>query len=236
MTSLQLFLFGAVGGCCPTIAKLAAYYSANPKSELPALGTYIGLILFALLGGIIARAFATGEMKAALAAGIAAPALVTNILAGAASSATSPNPVGVDQITENTWFVSAAHAQLVSEVSPELAQFSGESQGLVTIEPNITGGGAPRDSTIYFSWGTQDGESLGEIPGWLSATQSQSIAIPPGATTLSIGGETISTEELLRDGGVLSLKVETAPTIGGDFLWALGAQRSYAIQDIQVER
>ena len=47
----SLFGFGALGGVMPTVASLASTFVAVPETPLPAFGMYLGLVLWAFIGG-----------------------------------------------------------------------------------------------------------------------------------------------------------------------------------------
>jgi hypothetical protein len=77
-----LFLFGAFGGIMPTLANLATTYVAIPATPMPAVGLLFGLALFAVIGGGVALTNTSREIRQAIFAGIAAPAIMTSIIAG----------------------------------------------------------------------------------------------------------------------------------------------------------
>ena len=84
--------WGAVGGALPTISKVAGTYGANFAAPAPEWrGVLIAIALYAGIGSVVARAMDNPEMKQALFAGIAAPAIVASILAGVTDSR-SVNP------------------------------------------------------------------------------------------------------------------------------------------------
>jgi hypothetical protein len=67
----------------PTIGRLAGTYAADFATPDPAwFGVFMALLLYAIVGAVMARALGTGEMKQALFAGIAAPAIVLSVLNG----------------------------------------------------------------------------------------------------------------------------------------------------------
>ena len=80
MPKLQIICYGALGGCCPTIAKLGSHYSAQWDASPPGMGVFLALLSFAILGSIIAIAADPRTLKAAIFAGIAAPGIVTSIM------------------------------------------------------------------------------------------------------------------------------------------------------------
>src|SRR4051812_34079531 len=78
-----MIVWGAIGGALPTLARIAAASGTAVDSPIPNLGVLIGLALYAVIGGIVARAMENPEMKHSLFSGIAAPAIVASLLTGA---------------------------------------------------------------------------------------------------------------------------------------------------------
>jgi hypothetical protein len=81
--TLGLHLVAGVRGIMPTLAKLAGVYVTSPSEPLPGIGLYFGLLLFFVIGLFVATALAQRTLKDFFIAGICAPALITNIVAGA---------------------------------------------------------------------------------------------------------------------------------------------------------
>jgi hypothetical protein len=74
-------LHGALsGGMLPTLGKVAGTFGANFDAPMPNLvGVSIALGLYAILGSIMARVIGNSDLKQAVVAGIAAPAMVVSI-------------------------------------------------------------------------------------------------------------------------------------------------------------
>ena len=82
-----MLMWGAMGGVLPTIAKIASGFAANFDAPFPnAVGVLIALGGYAFLGAVIGRAMGNPDMKQALIAGIAAPAILTNVVNGVSES------------------------------------------------------------------------------------------------------------------------------------------------------
>ncbi|MDE4134490.1 hypothetical protein PXK00_15325 [Phaeobacter sp. QD34_3] len=234
MSPIKMFTYGAVGGCCPTVAKLAATYTTHPETSPPAVGLYFGLALFAILGGIIARGFSTPEVKAALVAGIAAPAIVTNALTGATdpdshSSSLVTASIESQDIRGSSW-IAAAHAQTPAPSPMDPTTVLG-AETTVEVTP-VVRGGQPNQSGLPFSWHTENDQ---EIHGQISLQAPQQLAIPPGANSLSILGAEMTIEQLQQQQNRLDIEITTSPTLGGDLLWALGGKRSYQIEQVDIK-
>jgi len=83
----SMFGWGAIGGALPTLGKIAGTYGANFDAPPPrVLGVLIAIALYGMIGAIIARAIGNPDVKQALFAGIAAPAIVISVLTGASDS------------------------------------------------------------------------------------------------------------------------------------------------------
>lgn len=226
---ITIFLFGAFGGCCPTIAKLASFYTTNPAGGLPQLGTYIGLALFGILGAIIAVGFGAKELKAAIVAGIAAPGLVTNIVAGSTAAANNPGGAQQQAMLESI-LISPAYAQetdLGFTVEP-LPGYRGLR--VLTLNP-VFDGPMPTDGEVEYRFLDQNGTALPGGGVIVADEDGLIVPVPDGAASIAIGP---SVTALPDDNDVLDVTITTAPSLGGDLLWALGASRSFTVQDINV--
>lgn len=54
-------LIAGVCGIVPTISRLAGTYVADPATPMPAFGLYFGLLLFFVIGSVLAYAFSETE-------------------------------------------------------------------------------------------------------------------------------------------------------------------------------
>jgi len=87
ITTTSMFLWGAVGGMLPTLGRMAGTYGADFSAPLPHWsGVLLAVGLYAVIGAIMARAVGNAEMKQALFAGIAAPAIVLSVYNGASET------------------------------------------------------------------------------------------------------------------------------------------------------
>ncbi len=220
MRKWEAVCYGALGGSCPTLAKLAASFSANPAQDMPALGVYIGIALFAVLGAIVALGFGTTEVKAAIVAGIAAPAIVTNVISGVSDKSPENQQAALYEL------VAPAYAQSGTLI---LAQASG---AVVTVVPNVSGGDATQVEPLYYWWTNSTGR-IDNGDGVLNPISEQALAVPRGATALVVNGEAIDISGIAQTGGTVDLMVTATPTFGGDLKWALGGNRQLAIQSLQ---
>jgi hypothetical protein len=80
---LGMFCAGACGGMLPTLANQASIYVNHPDTPLPTVGLFLGIGLWAIVGGVVAFLNDKPEIRQAIFAGIAAPAILTNVVSGA---------------------------------------------------------------------------------------------------------------------------------------------------------
>ena len=223
-----IFVFGALGGICPSLSKLAASYYANPDQPLPVIGTYVAFGLFALLGAIIASGFGAKETRAAIVAGIAAPAIVTNVLSGA-----TENNIGADEISA-FYLVAPAFAQTAGETGQTTDSMA---QTTINVVPIIKGGGNTSTARVKYAWTTASGESV-EWPNdpTLSLSSPSTLAVPEGATKIVVNGQVIPLSTVATTNNTLKLEVTTSPTFVGDLRWALGGQRRFVVESIGIAK
>src|ERR1700722_18045947 len=106
--TVSMLGWGAVAGALPTVGKIAGTFGANFAAPSPAWsGVLIAIGLYAGIGSVVARAMDNPEMKQALFAGIAAPAIVVSVVAGVTDSRTV-NPALAP--TRTGFFISSAFA------------------------------------------------------------------------------------------------------------------------------
>lgn len=220
MTHTQILACGAFGGICPSIAKLASTYSTDPTTPMPFIGVYIAMALFAILGSGVALGFGAREVKAAIIAGIAAPGIVTNVVAGA-NERQQQLP---DAITMS-FFASPAYAQ-TPQVEAILINTSGR---ILTVIPQVVGDIGP--DGIDFTFETATGMTLHGTTLYSAKNPSMQIVVPANASMLVIAGQRFP---LSPDASEAVVQIQTSPTVGGDLLWALGGNRNYQIGEITV--
>lgn len=222
---------GALGGICPMVSKLASSYTVNPGQPLPEAGIYIGLVLFALLGAIVSLGFGAAEVRAAIVAGIAAPAIVTNVVAGAQKDGGAP----AAEPPQTAWYevIGAAHAQTTPQ---DPVVFVPVTEQILNITPSIVGGGLPKGGVIPFEW-VADGAVMPAnpaLPNVIDLRTQTGIVVPEGATAIRINGSELTLLDLEEAGNIVSVTVQTQATVVGDLKWALGGQRSYQVESVTL--
>lgn len=228
MSRFECLAFGALGGMCPTLAHFASFYATKPSSALPEVGVLIGLGLFAVLGSVIAVGFGAREVKAAIVAGIAAPGIVSNVAAGAAAD-------GARAETDTaalSFFIGTAHAQAdaITNVVIDPAIF-GDGRA-VQIVPILRGGTPEGLNLPVTAVVTENGNEM-EVPiATIQGTVPQTVTVPKATTALRIGTTTVPLDETSQS---VDVTIDAAPSIKGDLLWALGAQRSYWVRGVELE-
>lgn len=233
MSRMECFIFGALGGMCPTIASLAGYYATKPKDPMPEISVLIGLGLFAVLGSIVAMGFGAREVKAAIVAGIAAPGIVTNIASGVAGDRAKTELSAPAAIPTSMIFgITAAFAQSDDIGTGRLIdpQLYGNNP-VIQVVPSIQGGVPSNLDLPVTATVSQDGAATDVLVGTISDGSARSFVLPENTTALQIGDANVP---LSDPGGSVNVVIETKPTFGGDLLWALGGKRTYEVQGIEV--
>lgn len=220
---LQVLFGGGLGGILPTISKLAATYVGAPKTPWPEYGLLFGLALFAVIGAAIAYATVSSGFHQALVAGIAAPGIITNLVAGADASKVATGPMAQDKAAFE--FISSAHAQTSLPnvtLPPNLKA--------ITIAPRVQGG-LPEKPNIPITAAVPGfGDAVNQVPvGTINSLSSNTtITVPSNAEQITIGDATVP----VPPDNKIDLEVATKPTGGSDFFWALGGKRSYSVQSV----
>ena len=103
LSPAEALAWGAVGGMLPTIGRIAGTYGADFSTPPPAwFGVGMAIVLYGVIGAVIARAMGNSDMKQALFAGIAAPAIVLSVINGATESKSTKNAVNTVKMTMGT--------------------------------------------------------------------------------------------------------------------------------------
>jgi|SRR5258708_108467 hypothetical protein len=218
----SIFIWGAVGGALPTLGKIAGTYGANFDAPPPHfLGVLIAITLYSTIGAVVSRAIGNPDMKQALFAGIAAPAIVVSVLAGASDSQ-SLHP---KQQSSAMSFLSAALAQspnVDSSLPKNLRPLN------VLMEANTS---YPVEGSIQIL-ATMDGKNLTPISdvqffGSKVVTQVSIPAVPTRLAFRSSNGAYAVLE--VNKESMVTVDVFPVTSFGKDFQWALGGQRTLAI-------
>jgi hypothetical protein len=225
--------WGAVGGALPTISKVAGTYGANFAAPAPEWrGVLIAIALYAGIGSVVARAMDNPEMKQALFAGIAAPAIVASILAGVTDSR-SVNPASAQSTTPTSaptkggLLITSAFAQ--SPPAPPTAD------SMTYVVEAAVDGGVPVKGIIRVEAVLPGGDStyVGFMP--IAGPFYRSVLDVPKQTTalrfISKQGD-VSYEVPVHGSDRVLLKILPRPTTNQDLLWALGSQRVFDIGGI----
>ncbi|MGH0256292.1 hypothetical protein NKY39_12095 [Sinorhizobium meliloti] len=210
------FFWGAFGGMLPTVAKLASTFVSTPGTPLPEVGLLLGVALWAIVGGGVALSNTSYETRQAIFAGIAAPAILANLVSGVTGQAA--------QDERATLFGISAYAQPTD--------LDGGGGGAIIVSP-IVKGGLPRSASLPVTAEVKSGDQtttvkLGEIKDFSSPT---AFSLPPGASQVFVSDVPVATTGTVTN---VDVSVTTAPSIGGDLLWALGAPRNFQIKQVDV--
>ena len=234
MKQWHILSYGALGGICPILSEKASYYVAFPEADLPEMGLYIGMAMFAVLGGIMATAFGSKEVKAAVVAGIAAPAIVAGVVNGQSDGANEKNrivaqigaegaPTEVRASALWTLGVGVAHAQARSTMR-DLTDHKA-----IRVETEVQGGlPSIEDLRVYAI--SNDPNKGPEIVGILSPNSGpQEFFVREGTVGLLIAGERIE----IQDAEEIRIEITTSKTFASELIWALGGKRNSPVQSIQ---
>ncbi|MDC7789729.1 hypothetical protein PQJ75_19280 [Rhodoplanes sp. TEM] len=221
---VPILIAGALGGVLPTTARLASTYVSLPDTPLPGFGLLLGLSLFALIGAAIAYGTGSTEVRQALVAGVAAPGIITNLVAGADAPRRS-------DVLPFQHFALVSIAQAQPAASPPGPSASGSIKS-ITIDPRVSGG-VPSTTNIpvtaQIAGGPNSETRTVQIGSIRSLTGPTTLTAPPGTQNITIGGKTVP---LNSPDNKIDLSVSTRPSFGSDFLWALGGQRSFSIEQV----
>jgi hypothetical protein len=229
----SILLWGAVGGSLPTLGKIAGTYGANFDAPLPnILGVVIAVTLYSLIGSVVSRAVGNPDVKQALFAGIAAPAIVVSVITGASDGRThtaNANPAA----KRDGYFISSAYAQTPpARQSGATRQILIETQSTAPVTGNID---------VYATVPAATGNgTVNKQVGTVSVNQSyqrQPVEVPENATSLtfSSGPASASLPNTSDDNDRVQLKLTPQPSGGKDLFWALGGKRQFDIGGIDAK-
>lgn len=176
---LKCFVLAGIGGLLPTLSKLAAAFAAQPDQPLPHWHITIALSIFFVLGCVLNVPFnREHDLTKAVMVGIAAPALITNIIAGVASAPSNASTSGIRTSSNSPSIVSQAAAQEpIFQFARDLPQ---DGQLKILIKWNIQGYINPDNDQPIFSVRAND-----RVIGQLQVGKSEVLFAPASTTTLA---------------------------------------------------
>jgi len=221
-----LFFYGAFGGLMPTLVNLATTFVTAPENPWPALTYLVGLLIFGVIGGGIALTNSNMEIRQAIFTGIAAPAIIAGVMSGVTESAKKKTADLLGPIVV-ALFIQPAAAQ-TSNPSPA------SNAGTLVIKPTVIGNATTStDIPITALVKTADGKDRRVLVGTMTKIDSSSaFQIPAGSSQVFISDKAVPVTGSITQADVT---VTTKPTKLGDFLWALGASRTFGVQSIEVK-
>jgi len=226
-------ILAGVGGAIPTISRLASTYVSDPTTPLPEPGLYFGLLLFFIIGSVLAYAFSERNMRQAFILGVCAPGIITNIVAGVNDANLSSQTAFLD-ITPS--FISSAYAQ-DSDVTPVGAGVDTRitTSGVtkipknIIVNSNVYGAGAwdMKNIPIFVTAIEKDG-SKKNIAGFPAYQGSIEVEVPENTVAVQIRAAGYTNQITLPDVNFTQATINSQVRVEGkhDFLWALGAKRS----------
>lgn len=241
---LRVLIAAGIGGTLPTLCRLAATYSvSDPMPPLPAVGLYVALALFFVIGMAVAFGFGETDLKKAFMLGIAAPAIVTSIVNAASEArenATRPHDAAPSMTraadpVSRLLGISAAYAQEPATSFPQNQTDSRNTPTQLTISTNLSGTGAGFSSApVEIRFLSATGvllESAALSPKLISTLTVPSqarlvqIVIAGKTTSVALPADTIVSAHL-------TLNIETGRT--SDFLWALGSNQRASVKSVSA--
>ncbi len=233
----ESLLFAGVGGMMPTISKLASSYVTDPSNPLPEIGLFVGLLLFFLIGAILAWVFSETNVKQAFILGVCAPGIITNIVAGVNEANTSAAGL---QSGVTFGITSSALAQDRGENRLILRDTNRETRRLRTVEiavdPENAGSWALRHILVTVSYIQENGK-VAYATSFPAYAEPPTIQIPPDAVALQVNAGNQKTVQAFPDDPFVAAKFLIRLTVKGtnDFLWALGVKRKPVIHRLETE-
>ncbi len=219
-----IVLFGAFGGIAPTLIKLATALVTHPEQPMPLYAFYIGLALYALIGGVLAGALEETDLRGALFAGIAAPALISSAITG--SQPAAPAPANVAEAAP--LIISSALAAEVARTAIGPAQRKLVIQAGPTDVPLAVNVCVPAKPGAATAGATKCAQQQTVVA---SPAAPQTVVVPADAKSVSIAGKAVPLNSASQPVGVT---VKSQPTLWQDFVWALGGSRQAEITGVKT--
>lgn len=237
-------VLGCLGGILPTLCKLATIYATKPETPMPQPGLYFGLGLFFMIGAVLALAFADDiaditdikDIRQAVFVGIAAPAIIANIIAGASEA-----KIKIGRFEP----ISQAFAQ-AKETANQTANRGGQTLRNITVDTFIKGEKKFNLIDVDYIVAAIKKNREEKIVGiFSSTTEGNQEARTPSKNTFTIGADVTSLKIYMKNSQTTtvnlpnqfnSAKLEILLHVDkpNDLLWALGAKRKYDIIGIEA--
>jgi hypothetical protein len=224
-----MFGWGAVGGLMPTLGKIAGAIGAN--FEVPVFsfwGVVAAMVIYALIGCVMARAMGEVEMKQALIAGIAAPAILTNVFNGATE--------GKIKLTD-LFFLGHAMAQTPSSApntgNKVASDAAWQPYRTVTFDPNVPGasGAMKKPITVRILVPDKEGNAQEWYSGQLnSSTTNTTIAVPKSQAHIIFDGRVNLVVPASPDNVTVDVDITSKSSFADGFWWALGGQPANRVE------
>lgn len=224
----------AVGGVAPSLLALAIHLTNDAKPEMPTAGYYAGLVVFALLGFLVARWWNEKVPRRALFLGIGLPALLH--VGNGAYQKQGPPPVVTPPVVERAnkvgalvepWplFSTSAWAQEAPQPKTDATKDPLAVPPLVNRRRVILSfDSVPSDTQLVVM--TTHGDTPPVHVNWFAATQSGAVAfaLPEDAVGLKfVSGVTRNTPTMpLQNKQTQTLKLTTETDFTAGFLKAMG--------------
>ncbi|HEY4367483.1 MAG TPA: hypothetical protein VGN07_09660 [Steroidobacteraceae bacterium] len=255
---LKILIAAGIGGTLPTLCRLAATYSVSENAPPPAIGLYIALGLFFVIGMAVAFGFDESNLKKAFILGIAGPAIVTSTFTAVSEAKTAEPQVPASTsppVTSGSGSASMARLFGISDAQAQVTQGAtrpsnqlpgqlpgqqpgqqpGQVPGQLTISTNLSGTGAGYSSApIELQFKSPDGVVVGSTA--VSPKLDSTVQVPAGASSIDafINGKTTSAKLPEDAFESARLNVNIMATRTNDFLWALGSNKRATVQAVSA--
>jgi hypothetical protein len=240
MTDTQTsLLLAGVGGLLPTLSKIAASFAAQPDQPLPHWHILVALAIFFIIGVCLNIPYnKENDFAKAVVVGIAAPALITNIIAGATNAPTKNTTAG-----NNSASIFSLHAVAqerstspgaTSVPDPRSNPTSDHIQINLIAIPTGKYGFPGVTQPLRVSYTTADGQS--QTAGEVSPGGKASFIVPASAReirVMALSGASAAAP-IPSNSRTVNITAEISIAPKNDFLWALGARREGAVREISL--
>ncbi len=245
---LILVFVALIGGAAPFLVRIAAQLATagldGKEAAIPALGVWMGLGIFAVLGLATSVATADRNARQYFIAAMMAPALIANVSIGveagqktrSAAESEAASRAGPTGLFASTAFAQAAVAPAAAADTdrPTRAPAGAGTEIQVMIDVRnaaaISGGG-----NLNIEAGGAEGENVQAACPIVSGTNC-SIWVPSDTELVTLNAAGRSAEIRLEpDTKAIGVAIETVPTVAQQFYWALGGTLRGNISELKAE-